>query len=228
MIPTFDESRQAPHNPFGGPPLELNSDFGSLDGDALDLVERRYGDRGLAVKRERFSSRNENGDIVCTARDGEQIVGTLSVRLDGKDGLHADLLFGAELAEWRAAGIKLCEFGSLAVDRHSHNAKRVLAQIFHLGYLHAHRREGCDRLIIEVNPRHVAFYRRYLGLLPYTMARHNPRVDAPAVLMSIDFRTVREQIGLWGGRPEMLAAARCLYPLAWDEATEASMLAKLP
>jgi len=228
MIPTFDESRHAPLNPFGGPPLELNSDFGSLDGDALDLVERRYGDRGLALTRERYSSRNEDGDIVCTARDGEQVVGTLSVRLDGSGGLHADLLFGAELAEWRSAGVKLCEFGSLAVDRHSHNAKRVLAQIFHLGYLHAHRREGCDRLVIEVNPRHVAFYRRYLGLLPYTMARHNPRVDAPAVLMSIDLRTVREQITLWGGRPEMLAAARCLYPLAWDEATEASMLARLP
>lgn len=228
MIPVFKESRRAPLNPFGGPPLELNSDFGALEGDALGLVERRYGDRGLAVTRERFSSRNEDGDVVCTARDGEKIVGTLTVRFDGVGGLKADLLFAEELAEWRAAGIKLCEFGSLAVDKHSHEPKRVLAQVFHLGYLHAHRRARCDRLIIEVNPRHVAFYRRWLGLLPYTAARHNPRVDAPAVLMSIDFATVREQIALWGGRPEVVAQARCLYPLAWDEATEAAMLAKLP
>lgn len=229
MIPTlFEESRRTPLNPDGGPPLELDSDFGSLDGDAYDLVERRYGDRGLSVTKERFSSRNEAGDIVCTARNGEHIVGTLSVRFDGKAGLHADSLFGAELADWRAGGVKLCEFGSLAVDRHSHNAKRVLAQLFHLGYLHAHRKARFERLIIEVNPRHVAFYRRYLGLLPFTTARHNPRVNAPAVLMSIDFATVREQIALWAGRPDMLTQARCLYPLAWDEATEASMLAKLP
>lgn len=229
MTPLIEESHRMPLSLHGGPPLELDSDFGALEGDAYDLVERRYGDRGLALPRERFSSRNEDGDIVCTARDAtQQIVGTLSVRFDGEGGLHADLLFEAELSEWRAAGIKLCEFGRLAVDRHSHNAKRVLAQVFHLGYLHAHRRAGCERLIIEVNPRHVAFYRRYLGLLPYTMARHNPRVNAPAVLMSVDFATVREQIALWGGRPEMLAQARCLYPLAWDEATEASMLAKLP
>ena len=185
-------------------------------------------DRGLAVSREKFSSRNEAGDIVCTARNGEQIVGTLSVRFDGKAGLHADALFEEELTEWRSAGVKLCEFGSLAVDRHSHNAKRVLAQIFHLGYLHAHRKAGYERLVIEVNPRHVAFYRRYLGLLPFTTARHNPRVNAPAVLMSIDFATVRDQIALWGGRPEVLTQARCLYPLAWDAATEAAMLAKLP
>ena len=227
MISILNESRRTPLNPFGGPPLELNSDFGELDGDALTLVQRRYNDRGLAVTRERFSSRSEAGDIVCTARDGENIVGTLSVRFDGPDGLKADLLFEAELAEWRTAGIKLCEFGSLAVDKHSHEPKRVLAQVFHLGYLHAHRRSKCERLIIEVNPRHVAFYRRWLGLLPYTAARHNCRVNAPAVLMSIDLQTVREQIALWGGRPDLVAQARCLYPLAWDEATEATMLAKL-
>ena len=227
MIPSFKESRRAPLNPFGGPPLELNSDFGELEGEALGLVERRYADRGLAVARERFSSRNEAGDVVCTARDGDKIVGTLTVRFDGADGLKADLLFEAELAEWRSTGVKLCEFGSLAVDKHSHDPKRLLAQVFHLGYLHAHRRAGCERLIIEVNPRHVAFYRRWLGLLPYTTARHNPRVNAPAVLMSVDFATVREQIGLWGGRPELLVSARSLYPLAWDEATEAAMLAKI-
>ncbi|WP_204307488.1 N-acyl amino acid synthase FeeM domain-containing protein, partial [Klebsiella pneumoniae] len=92
---------------------------------------------------------------------------------------------------------------------------------FHLGYLHAHRRARCDRLVIEVNPRHVAFYRRWLGLLPYTTPRHNPRVDAPAVLMSLDFNTIRDRIALLGGQPEKMATQRSLYPLFWDTATEA-------
>ena len=228
MLPIFEASRRPPPNAFGGAPLELESGFGGLDGDALGLVERRYAHRGLAVTREHFSSRKQDGDVVCTARDGANIVGTLSVRFDGDGGLHADLLFGAELDDWRAAGIKLCEFGGLAVDKHSHDPKRVLAQIFHLGDLHAHRRAGCDRLVIEVNPRHVGFYRRCLGLVPCTAARHNPRVDAPAVLMSIDLAEVRDQISLWGGHPDSVASARSLYPLAWDEATEAVMLSRLP
>jgi hypothetical protein len=228
MIPTLEANHRSSLAALrGAPPLEMTSDFGGLDGDALDLVERRYGDRGLVTTRERYSSRDDGRDIVCTARDGDEIVGTLSVRFDGAGGLHADLLFGAELDEWRAAGTRLCEFGGLAVDRHSHDPKRVLAQIFHLGYLHAHRRAGCDRLVIEVNPRHVPFYRRCLGLRPLTAARHNPRVEAPAVLMSIAFADVREQIALWGGQPGMQAAARTFYPLAWDEATEATMLARL-
>lgn len=230
MVPVMHARHSPSTNRFSGAAaLALNSDFGALDGDALGLVERRYGDRGLTVTRERYSSRNEDGDIVCTARDREQqIVGTLSVRFDGQGGLHADQLFKAELDEWRDAGISLCEFGGLAVDKHSHDPKRVLAQIFHLGYLHAHRRAHVDRLVIEVNPRHVGFYRRCLGLVPYTAARHNPRVDAPAVLMSIAFSDIREQISLWGGHPDSLASARSLYPLAWDEATEAMMLARLP
>jgi hypothetical protein len=223
MFPIFQESRRQ----AGDPPLELNSDFGALDGEARQLVRRRYVDRGLAVAGERFSSRSENGDVVCTARDGGRIVGTLTVRFDGPGGLNADLLFSAELAEWRAAGEKLCEFGSLAVDQHSHAPKRLLAQLFHLAYLHAHRRAGCERGVIEVNPRHVAFYRRLLGWLPYATARHNPRVDAPAVLMSIDLASVRGLIALWGGRPELMAQARCLYPLVWGKAVEDAMLARL-
>lgn len=230
MIHSLDALQGAPDDTFAAPPLALDSGFGGLEGDALDLVERRYGDRGLAVSRERFSSRRQDDDIVCTARERvtDQIVGTLSVRFDGTGGLNADLLFKQELDDWRADGVRLCEFGGLAVDKHSHDPKRVLAQIFHMGYLHAHRRAHCDRLVVEVNPRHVAFYRRCLGLLPMTAARHNPRVDAPAVLMSIDFASIRGQISLWGGQPDRLASARSLYPLAWDEATEATMLARLP
>lgn len=228
MTPVSEATHRAStQTMFARAPLALDSDFGGLQGEALDLVERRYGDRGLLMKREQYCSRHQGGDIVCTARAGQAIVGTLSVRFDSGGGLHADQLFSAELEGWRRSGTKLCEFGGLAVDRHSLEPKRVLAQIFHLGYLHAHRRAGCERLVVEVNPRHVAFYRRCLGLVPLTKARHNPRVAAPAVLMSIDLAEVREQIAVWGGMPDRLACARNLYPLAWDKATEAAMLAAL-
>jgi len=228
MVPNVQAKRSPLPTAYTRQPLALDSGFGGLEGDALDLVERRYGDRGLRVGRERYSSRCQDGDVVCTARDGDDIVGTLSVRFDGPGGLHADLLFGAELDEWRAAGVTLCEFGGLAMDKHSRDPRSALAHIFHLGYLHAHRRAHCDRLVIEVNPRHVGFYRRCLGLVPMTAARHNPRVNAPAVLMSVDFADVREQISLWGGHPDSVASARNLYPLFWDEVTEAMMLARLP
>lgn len=207
--------------------LELDSGFGVLEGDVLSLVQRRYAERGLTLPHGHFSSRREGGDVVCSARDGDHTLGTLTVRFDGATGLMADGLFGAQLAAWRAAGDTLCEFGSLAVDRQAHEPKRLLAQLFHLAYLHAHRRAGCTRGVIEVHPRHVAFYRRWLNWTPYGESRHHPRVDAPAVLMSFEFSAVRQQIAHWGGQPERLAEARCLYPLAWDACTEAVMLARI-
>jgi hypothetical protein len=73
----------------------------------------------------------------------------------------------------------------------------------------------------------VAFYRRWLGWLPHSTARHNPRVHAPAVLMSIDLVKVREHIARWAGRPAAMAQARCLYPLFWGAADEAELLAQL-
>ena len=70
MIPVVETRRHAPPpHVLAGVALEMNSDFGGLDGDALGLVERRYSDRGLVISRERYSSRNQDGDIVCTARD---------------------------------------------------------------------------------------------------------------------------------------------------------------
>jgi hypothetical protein len=80
MVPVIEARRSPSRNTFAQtPPLALDSGFGALEGDALGLVERRYGDRGLMVSRERYSSRSQDGDIVCTARDGDAIVGTLSV-----------------------------------------------------------------------------------------------------------------------------------------------------
>lgn len=211
----------------GNASLFMDSDFGVMAEDAHHLIARRYASRGLGFDNERYSSRVDKSDIVCSARDGDAIIGTLTVRFDGDAGLNADLLFGAELAVWRMAGQGLCEFGKLAVDRQAHESRRVLAQLFHLAYLHAHRRNGRHRLVIEVNPRHVAFYRRWLGLVPHSVARHNPRVDAPAVLMSQEFSVIRDQIQRWGGRGDDVNATRSLYPLFWGPAAEATMLASL-
>ena len=88
MVHVFEASAGSTPNAFHHPPLELDSGFGGLAGEALGLVERRYGDRGLNIGRERYNSRNQDGDIVCTARDEGRIVGTLSVRFDGPGGLR--------------------------------------------------------------------------------------------------------------------------------------------
>ena len=65
MIPVMETPRSKSLHAFNDAPLSMDSGFGGLEGDALQLVERRYTDRGLHVARERYTSRNDAGDIVC-------------------------------------------------------------------------------------------------------------------------------------------------------------------
>jgi hypothetical protein len=50
----------------------------------------------------------------------------------------------------------------LAVDNMV-QSRTVLAAIFHIAYIYGHRIRGCSDVVIEVNPRHVRFYRSMLG-----------------------------------------------------------------
>lgn len=189
------------------------------------LVERRYADRGYINSL--LSSHSEPALTVCSAFEGSKTVGTIAVRFETARGLNADAVFAAELATFRAAGLRICEFTRLAVDEDAKDNKKVLARLFHLAYLHAHRLAGCELLVIEVNPRHVPFYKRMLGLKVCSEMRIKDSVGAPAVLMSLDLAEACEQIGLYGGSPEMSAQTRTLYPFAYSPDDEAVILAKL-
>ncbi len=192
---------------------------------AQALVARRYSARGYASTR--LSTYNEEALTVCSAYQGTRTVGTVAVRFDSSIGFNADATFGAEMQELRASGERICEFSRLAVDEDAADNKRVLARLFHVAYLHGHRLAACNLLVIEVNPRHVAFYRRLLGFTVHSEPRVNERVNAPAVLMTMDMRRGAEMVAMYGGNPALAASTRTLYPYFYGAAEEAAVLAKL-
>ncbi len=189
------------------------------------LVARRYGARGYSNTQ--LSTRNEAALTVCSARQGESIVGTIAVRFDSEAGFNAESTFAEEIKALRAQGHNLCEFSRLAVDEDIDDSKKVLAQLFHLAYLHGHRLGGCGTLIIEVNPRHVAFYRRLLGFDVRSESRMNWRVNAPAVLLTLDLLRASEMIALYGGCPELAASTRTLYPYFYGTEEEVEIIGRL-
>ena len=151
-------------------------------------------------------------------------LGTMGVRLDGPQGLKADEVFGAEVAALRANGRRLCEFTQLALD-HGTTSVPVLASLFHAAHLFAHQIRGVELLVIEVNPRHVGYYRRMLDFQVCSDVRQNPRVNAPAVLMSLDLAFAQQRIdALAGTRP---SSSRSLYPHFQDAEGQRRLLASL-
>lgn len=190
--------------------------------EAVALVRQRYKTRGY------LTSATLVHDNVCTfsAYDEGALAGTVSVRLDSSAGLAADLLFRAETDALRAEGRKVCEFIRLAVNT-SHASQPVLAGLFHTVFLFAQRVRGFDFVLIEVNPRHVGYYRRTLGFGVIGSERHNQRVNAPAVLMGVSFADIADMLHRHAGKGARAALARNLYEYGFSPAEEDGILGRL-
>ena len=136
--------------------------------------------------------------ITLETSKGEHVFGTLSLGIDSIEGLFADALFRNEVNALRAAGHKLCQVSSLALDP-EHSSKQMLASLFHRAYIHARIIHKATDVIIEVNPRHAKFYRRMLGFRQVGRAQICPRVNAPAVLLHLEFAYLEARIGKYAG-----------------------------
>ena len=188
------------------------------------LIEKMYATRGYETNP--LTDDSTSNRFTLVAGNGSSAVGTLTIGFDSPAGLLVDELFLDEVSVLRGAGRRVCEFTKFAVDR-GVGSRQALAALFHVAYVHAHRIRGCDDLLIEVNPRHVRYYEAMLGFTVLSPQRLNKRVNAPAVLMSLDLSYAQEQINKFGGKPERSANERSLYPYAFSVSDEASIFGKL-
>ena len=192
------------------------------------LIHKRYSWRGYmpAEGAETNAAAERPHGVTLVASDDDMALATISVGFDSPDGLLVDALYGEEVDRLRQNGARLCEFTKLAVET-GERSREVLAMIFHIAYMYARRLHGCTDLLIEVNPRHVRFYRAALGFEVCGPERTCPRVNAPAVLLRLDLAHCERQIGLFGGHREMADKMRSLYPLAFSPEEEAGICGRL-
>jgi hypothetical protein len=189
------------------------------------LLSTRYGWRGY--KEVQLPTDRSVFKFSLAAVEDEVTIGSITVSFDGgPEGLTADQTFRDKVDELRSQGRRVCEFVRLAVDP-TVGTKRVLAALFHIAYIVAHRVRRYDMLLIEVNPRHVAYYRRMLGFKVVAPERPNASVNAPAVLLGVDFEYVKAQIGEFAGQPERMSVERSLYPASFSLHEEAAIIARM-
>ena len=189
--------------------------------DARTLVHEKYATRGYAVPFGAEKSRV----FTFIAYDEGQVAGTVSVGLDSELGLFADGLYRAEIDGLRAAGHHVCEFTRLAVDR-SAASKRVLAGLFHTAYLFACKIRGCTHVVIEVNPRHLLFYGKELQFERIGPERLDTRVNAPAVLLCVSFKTIAEGLTKNAGK-HLPGIKRTLFYYGFPPKEELGVLHRL-
>ena len=179
------------------------------------LLRKMYAWRGYAFEVGEDHTANK---ITLYAETGGKLVGTMSLCLDRHGELPADENFRDKLDALRRQGRRLCEPSRLAIDKGM--SKRVFAALIHISYIYAHNIHGFTDYIIEVNPRHVAFYKRMLGLADFGGERACTRVGAPAALLRLPLDYMGAQIRKWGGTMEQHGSERSFYPWffpSWDE-----------
>ena len=91
--------------------------------------------------------------------------------------------------------------------------------------LYAKQLQGFDSVVIEVNPRHVRYYRNALGFVTMGSERANPRVNAPAVLMGMPFEEIAGRLHRHAEAEKR--APKSLYAYGFSPAEEAGILGRL-
>ena len=187
------------------------------------LVNKMYAWRGYKIA---WHAKQQPNRITLVASHGTAPMATISIGFDSENGLLVDALYKEEIDALREAGAQVCEFTKLAVDG-AIRSKRVLATLFHIAYIYSHKMNGYSDLFIEVNPRHVRFYEQMLGFRQFGPERMNPRVNAPAVLLRLEFSHLAQQLARFGGRPELARVEKSLYPYGFSEAEERGVMGRL-
>ena len=214
-VPKHKTGRSAHHGAF------TLASHGGGHHAAGHLVERMYSRRGLNIS----AHRDDHIDpkrLVITAGTEEQVFGTMTLGFDHAEGLLAEARYAEQINALRSRGARICEITRLAIDA-STGSKQILAALFQLGHIHSRQIRRMTDAIIEVHPRHSAFYARMLGFSRIGDETICPRVNAAAVLMHIDLAHADAMIARHAGFRE--PGEKSLYPYFLPAEEQPALLA---
>ena len=149
------------------------------------LVSDRYAWRGYGNDPRGAADSSAQREVTLLAWSAADAVGTMTMGFNNGCGLLADQTYGEKLDAIRAKGRTVCEFTRFAVSSAA-DSKATISGLFDLSYVLGRKMLGVTDVVVEVNPRHVGFYRRAFGFQPISDVRTCERVNAPAVLLRLD------------------------------------------
>jgi len=120
-------------------------------------------------------------------------VATITIGLDNPGGLLVDEVNTAEVAALRTRGARVAELVRLAIEDAVDSRKVWLAMLESLVSYCMVEHQRTD-ILIEVNPRHVPFYKRVFGFEPMGPERTCVRVGAPCRLLRLTRETLYRKL----------------------------------
>jgi len=183
----LDKSRIAPRNcvarPFARGLRTLVAVNPEQRRAAEELVRRRYAWRGYQAANDCANAEAAGERVTLLAEKEGRLLGTVTVRPDAP--LLAEKTYGGEIERLRQGGRRVGELVKFAVEEGA-DWKAAMDALGQSAYLVARVIHALTDVVIEVNPRHVRFYRRVFGFAVAAAGRLCIRVGAPSVLMQLD------------------------------------------
>jgi hypothetical protein len=121
--------------------------------------------------------------IPLVAIENDRLAGTMTLTLDGPNGLPTDESYPVETAEQRENGRPLASCWRLATTWDCHSAHHVSSSLMH-AMVRVAMDLGEPTVLMECHPRHVSYYRRRFGF--ESIGTHGETAglrNAPSVLM---------------------------------------------
>lgn len=152
---------------------------------ADELVRRRYAWRGYHHCATSDAAGSLANGVTLLAKSGKRLLGTLTVRAASSRALFAEQSYAEEIESLRRQGRRVGELVRLAMEEGA-DWRIALDSLVHSAYVLTRFVHSLTDVVIEVNPRHVRFYKRVFGFVSAAAERFCTRVGAPSVLMRLD------------------------------------------
>ena len=223
-IPQFEETDKSASDTIQQQKFKIRlASSDSRRSSASMMIEKRYSSRGYQTN---ALVRDPKRITVLVSMD-EKIVGTTTLGLDSPSGLMADGVYKSEIDTLRAEGRSVCELTKLAIDDDYVDSKHIVAVLFHLCKIYGSNIHHANDFVIEINPKHAAFYKKLLGFELFGGERICPRVNAPAVLLRLPLSYADTQITQFGGLQKAAIGVRSLYPYCFSKKDEVGIADRL-
>lgn len=134
--------------------------------------------------------------IILIVQDkNKNLAGSLTLVFSESSILPSEKIYGTEINELRMRGEKLVEISRLIINPEFRNSKEVLILLFNYLAIFTYHIKHYSSLVIEVNPRHKAYYKSLLNFEEIGVEKPCPVVEnAPAVLLYLPLTGYQSEV----------------------------------
>ena len=192
----------------------------------FQLAYQIYLEKGFIKKNfsewliQNYDIKNETVILIVLDKN-QKLAGSLTLVFSEDGELPAEKIYNQEISNLKLHSKKLVEISRLVVGHQYRNSKDVLCLLINYLMIYSFHVKEYSSLVIQVNPRHILYYKVLLNFDEIGGLKSCPSVqNAPAVLLHLPLDRYQSEINRWNNLNSLTKKERSLYPYFLKPAQE--------